>query len=396
MGMLSRKSIRILVLVSLISMLGFTQNTRSLRAQSKQAESIPHLNKKGNTTQLIVKGNPFIVRGGELGNSTFTSVEYMAPFWSDLKAMNLNTVLAPVFWELIEPTEGQFDFEILDSQIAEARKHDLKLVLLWFGSWKNSMSSHAPGWVKTNQERYPRVKDSKGISHEILTPFSDENLQADLRAFKALMEHLKDIDIQEQTVIMIQAENEIGMLPSARDYHPLANAEFSETVPPGFIRYLSENKESLVPEFYSIWEENGFKTSGTWEEVFGAGTHCDEIFMAWFFARFTDEVVKAGKKIYPLPMFVNAALNAPGKKPGEYPSAGPLPHLMDVWKAGAESIDFLSPDFYNPDFNHWNDLYTRQNNPLFIPEHRFDNTVAAKAAFAIGHYEAIGIFSLFH
>ena len=89
-------------------------------------------------------------------------------------------------------------------------------------------------------------------------------------------------------------------------------------------------------------------------------------------------------------MFVNAALNAPNKKPGEYPSAGPLPHLLDIWKVAAPNIDFYSPDFYNPRFKHWNDLYTRNGNPLFIPEHRFDSTVAAKAIYAIGHYEAIG------
>ncbi|MBX2842343.1 MAG: DUF5597 domain-containing protein [Flammeovirgaceae bacterium] len=348
------------------------------------------MKKKGNVTQLIVEGKPFIVLGGELGNSTFTSVEYMKPVWPNLKAMNLNTVLAPVFWELIEPTEGEFDFELLDELIGEARKNDFKLILLWFGSWKNSMSSHAPGWVKKNQKKFPRIKDEKGKSHEILTPFSDNNLQADVRAFKALMKHLKEFDIKEQTVIMVQPENEIGMLPSARDYHPLANKKFGDSVPSELIKYLKENKKKLVPEFYAVWEKNGFKTDGTWEEIFGKGAPTDEIFMAWFYSKFTNELIEVGKEVYPLPMFVNAALNAPGREPGEYPSAGPLPHIMDIWKAGGKSIDFLSPDFYNPDFEHWNDLYTRQANPLFIPEHRFDNTVAAKAAFAIGHYEGIG------
>jgi hypothetical protein len=117
--------------------------------------------------------------------------------------------------------------------------------------------------------------------------------------------------------------------------------------------------------------------------------------MAWYYAQFTNTIVKAGKEIYPLPMYVNAALNRPGRSPGAgYPSAGPLPHLMDIWKAGAPAIDFLSPDFYFPNIKHWSDLYTRQGNPLFIPEHAFNNTVAAKAAFVLGHYEAIG-FSAF-
>jgi len=361
------------------------------QSKSSKSKNIPHLIKQGYSTQLIVDGKPFLILGGELGNSSFTSLEYMETIWPKLKIMNLNTVLAPVYWELIEPEEDKFDFKLLDQLVYEARKRNFKLVLLWFGSWKNSMSSHAPAWVKKNQERFPRVKDDKGISHEILTPFSDENLKADLKAFKTLMRHVKEIDENENTIIMIQPENEIGMLPSARDYHPLANEKFNSNVPAELINYLKINKKILVPEFLEVWGRNGFKESGTWEEIFGKGLHTDELFMAWYFAKFTNKITEEGKKEYPLPMFVNAALNRPGRLPGlGYPSAGPLPHLMDIWKAGAPSIDFLSPDFYNPDFKHWCDLYTRQGNPLFIPEHAFDNTVAAKAAFTFGNYEGIG------
>jgi len=374
--------------MALFLLIGFSSIT--LHAQKSKSTDIPHLEKKGTATQLIVDGKPFLILGGELGNSSFTSLEYMAPLWPKLKAMNLNTVLAPVYWELIEPVEGRFDFKLYDQLIAEARKHDLKLVLLWFGSWKNSMSSHAPSWVKLNQQRFPRIKDDKGRSYEILTPFSENNLKADLKAFQALMKHIKEIDEKDRTVIMIQPENEIGMLPTARDYHPLANKKFQENVATEFIQYLKKNKQNLIPEFGEVWARNGYKESGTWEEIFGEGPHTDEIFMAWYYAQFTNAIVEAGKAIYPLPMFVNAALNRPGWLPGSYPSAGPLPHLMDVWKAGGPSIDFISPDFYFPNIEHWSDLYTRQGNPLFIPEHRFDNTVAAKAAFVFGHYEAIG------
>jgi beta-galactosidase GanA len=190
---------------------------------------------------------------------------------------------------------------------------------------------------------------------------------------------------------MIQAENEIGMLPVARDYSSLANEKFQENVPSELMQYLEKNKENLVPEFRELWGKNGFKNSGTWEEIFGTGLQTDELFMAWYFAKYTNSVVEAGKAAYSLPMYVNAALNRPESKPGiNYPSGGPLPHLMDIWKAGGPSIDLLSPDFYFPDLKHWCDLYTRQENSLFIPEHRFDNTVAAKAAYTIGHYESIG------
>jgi len=354
-------------------------------------DQIPFLLKKGNTTQLIVEGKPFIILGGELGNSSSSTVHYMQPVWPKLKAMNLNTVLVPVYWELIENEERKFDFSLIEQLISEARNNKLKIVFLWFGSWKNSMSCYVPAWVKLNQEKFPRAKDDKLRSQEILTPFSENNLQADLNAFEKLMNFIKDFDGKNHTVIMVQVENEIGMLPTARDYYPLATELFKKDVPADLITYMQLNKARLLPEFMAIWEKNGFKTSGNWEEIFGKGVHTDEIFMAWHYSKFTNKIIEAGKKIYPLPMYVNAALNRPNKDPGSgYPSAGPLPHLMDIWKAAGPSIDFLAPDIYFGNFKHWSDLYTRQGDPLFIPEHRFDNTAASKSIYAIGHYDAMG------
>jgi hypothetical protein len=352
--------------------------------------SLPVLRKQGDITQFIVDGKPFIMLGGELGNSSASTIQNMQAIWPKLKAMHLNTILVPVYWELLEPQEGKFDFSLIRDLISEARKQEIKIVFLWFGSWKNSMSSHAPSWVKLNQDKYPRVKDNTGRSQEILSSFSENNLQADLRAFEKLMGFIKEYDGTQHTVIMMQVENEIGMLPSARDYQELATAAFQKPVPAELIQYLQQNKEKLVPEFLQVWKNQGYKTSGNWEAVFGKGLHTDEIFMAWYYSKFANKITAAGKKIYPLPMFVNAALNRLGREPGNYPSAGPLPHLMDVWKAAGPAIDFLAPDFYNPDFKHWNDLYTRQGDPLFVPEHRFDPTVAAKAIYAIGHYNALG------
>jgi hypothetical protein len=386
-----KKLSRVLIFISVIAIPIFAYAQKKVQNVNSGQHQMPHLQKQGKTTQLIVDDKPFLILGGELGNSSFTSLEYMKPIWPKLRTMNMNTVLAPVYWELIEPSEGKFNFELFDQLVNEVRNNDLKIVLLWFGSWKNSMSSHAPSWVKKNQTRFPRIKDDKGISHEILTPFSGNNLQADLKAYQELLKHIKKTDENDHTIIMIQTENEIGMLPAARDYSLLANERFKENVPTELMQYLERNKENLVPEFSEIWGGSGFKNSGTWEEIFGTGSQTDEIFMAWHFSKYTNSIVEAGKSVYPLPMYVNAALNFPQSKPGiNYPSGGPLPHLMDIWKAGGPSIDFLSPDFYFPDLKHWCDLYTRQGNSLFIPEHRFDNTVAAKAAYALGHYESIG------
>jgi len=352
--------------------------------------SIPHLRKQGTTTQLIVDGKPFLILAGELHNSSASSLEYMKPIWPKLVKINLNTILAPVYWELIEPEEGKFDFTLVNGLIQQAKCHNLHLVLLWFGSWKNSMSCYAPAWVKTNTERFPQARNKQGKGMEILSPFNDANCDADTHAFAALMRHIHEVDGQTHTVIMVQVENEIGMIPDARDYNSVANDLFKKPVPKELMDYLQQHKDTLIPEFREVWEAASFKTSGTWEEVFGQGLHTDEIFMAWYYARYVNRIIEAGKAEYSLPMFVNAALIRPNYKPGQYPSAGPLPHLMDIWRAGGPQIDFLSPDIYFPNLAEWCQKYHRSGNPLFIPEARMGQQAAANLFYAIGQHDAIG------
>ena len=355
-----------------------------------QQQRVPHLRKQGTATQLIVDDKPFLVLAGELGNSSSSGLEYMRPVWPKLAALKLNTVLIPVYWELIEPVEGKFDFTLVDGLIQDARKYNLRLVPLWFASWKNSMSCYAPAWVKTDQQRFPRSQDKNGAGMEILSPFNKENFEADARAFAAFMRHVREVDANDHTVIMVQVENEIGMIPDSRDRSTVANQLFSERVPAELINYLSEHKELLIPEFRTAWAANGFKTSGTWEEVFGKGPATDEVFMAWYFARYVDRVTEVGKKEYSLPMFVNAALIRPGHMPGQYPSAGPLPHLIDIWRAGAPKIDFFSPDIYFQNFAEWVRKYDRSGNAVFIPEAMPGSVDAVNAMYAIGQHNAIG------
>ena len=174
-------------------------------------------------------------------------MDYMKPIWPKLQQMHVNTVLAPIYWELLEPQEGRFDFALVDGLIKEARQHQIKLVFLWVGAWKNSMSCYAPTWVKKDTKRFPRIQDTNGKAHEILTPFDKNNLDADSKAFSALMRHIRETDERQQTVVMIQVENEIGMLTVARDHSPLANAAFTKPVPAALIQYLQTNKTSLAP-----------------------------------------------------------------------------------------------------------------------------------------------------
>ena len=210
------------------------------------AATPPHLRKQGSATQLIVDDQPFLLLGGELHNSSASSLDHLQQLWPTLKAAELNTVLAPVEWDQIEPVEGRFDFTVLDGMLKQARAHDTRLVLLWFGAWKNSMSTYVPAWVKRDSQRFPRARTRAGVPQEILTPFSANTLAADTAALRAMLAHLKQVDARH-TVLMIQVENEIGMLPEVRDYSEAANAAWRGPVPAALTAYLAAHKDTLQP-----------------------------------------------------------------------------------------------------------------------------------------------------
>ena len=308
----------------------------------------------------------FVILGGELSNSAATSVEDIDEVLPRMKALGLNTVLVPVYWEFLEPVEGQMDFTLVDRTIDVARQQSLKIVPLWFGAWKNSMSCYTPAWFKRDVKRFPRAVTAEGKPLEIATCFSDNVLQADLKAFSALMQHIAEKDPQREVVIMMQIENEIGMLESARDHSPLAEKAYKEE---------------------------------RWAERYGTDDYADEKFMAWHYARYVEHLAKAARRIHDMLLYVNAAMNSRGRKPGEYPSAGPLAHLADIWKAGAPSIDILAPDIYDTGFKSWASQYAmplrpqdggKVKNRLFIPESRCCENSGVRALYAFGEHQALG------
>ena len=351
----------------------------------------PHLEKRGEVTQLIVKGEPFLALACELGNSSSSSAEYMVPHWKALKQAGINTALAVVTWEMIEPEQGKYDFSSVDRIVAEARENDLKLCLLWFGSWKNGMSSYQPLYIKLDSERYPLAETPQGKKLPILSSLGAYTRDADAAAYRAMMAHLREIDSREQTVVMMQMQNEVGLHGHSRDYCPAASKAFVNPVPQQLLDYLSEHKDSLLPETLQAWEQSGCATSGTWEQVFGKNWRCDEIFMAWNYASYMNYIAAEGKKEYDIPVFVNAWIVQPeDTRAGNYPSGGPQAQNHDIYRAAAPSIDILSPDIYLDDFPQILEMYSRSGNPVFIPESRDGQGGAANAAYAIGAMGAIG------
>ncbi len=287
---------------------------------------------------------------GEVHNSSSSNLDYMEEYvWNKLLALHCNTALVPISWELIEPIEGQYDFSLVDGLIQAARQKSLRLVFLWFGTWKNAQADYVPGWVKTDLERFPRAQNRAGQNLRSISCVSDAACLADSKAFAALARRIRKVDREHHTVLMIQVENEVGLLGARRDYSPQAQVCFNEVVPAELMQCLMVHKETCTSEVRGVLDKSASRMAGTWEEVFGSSA--DEVFMAWHIGRYVDRVAQAGQSEYPLPMFVNAWLvQHAGENPGEYPSGGPISKLMDIWQCAAPHIACLAPDIYLEDF----------------------------------------------
>jgi beta-galactosidase GanA len=311
---------------------------------------IPQIVSKDGRHALMVDGAPFLILGAQVNNSS-NWPQALDDVWPAIDVVKPNTVMVPVAWEQIEAKEGTFDFSFVDVLLKQAREKNVRLVLLWFATWKNNGPNYAPAWVKLDNARFPRVVTADGRTLNSLSPHAQATLDADRKAFVALMTHLKAADPQ-RTVILVQPQNEPGTYGSVRDFSPLAQKVFEGPVPAALLKKLG-------------------KSPGTWRDVFGADA--DEFFHAWHIAHYIDQVAEAGKAVYPLPMFINAALRGPFNpgQPGQYASGGPTDNVLDVYKAAAPHIDLLAPDIYMPEYTHYTtvlDRYSRPDNPLFVAE----------------------------
>jgi Domain of unknown function (DUF5597)/Beta-galactosidase len=348
-----------------------------------QAADLPRFRVENGVPQLLVQGKPFLIRGGELGNSSAGTAAQADAILPAMARLHLNTVLMPVAWEQVEPKEGVFDFSILDHWIDIARQQHFHLVLLWFGTWKNAFSEYAPDWVKADAKRFPRAQSAHHLPLEILSTFGAETLRADSRAFRTLMAHLREKDREQQTVLMVQVENEIGYLGPGRDRSPEADRQFDGPVPQELISGLAAKQKELSPELAAHFNPQG----RVWREVFGEAAN--EVFMAWRYAIFVNSVADAGKREYPLPLYVNAQLPSLMERAGEYPSGGPHPYYLAVYRAMAPAIDFYSPDIYWPEFEYWVRRYEIPGNPIFVPEARLESA-PWNALYAYGAAKGIG------
>jgi beta-galactosidase GanA len=335
-----------------------------------QDEGIPRLIHESEHTQLLVDGSPFIILGGQAGNSSASNLQDIEVVYHALDAVHANTAEIPLSWNLLEREPGRVDFQLVDGAIEGARRHHLKLVFLWFGTTKNATFSYVPDWIKVDRATYFRARDARGQEMDAISPFCEAALKLDQRAFAMVMHHIREFDQHDHTVILMQVENETGLIHTDRDYSAAAASAFQAPIPFELSSYLEEHREALTPALQGAWKQAGYRKSGTWTEMFG--DLAPEVFSAWSVSRYVDRVAEAGKAEYAIPYYVNVALmNTGSARAGDWPSGGPTYHVIDIWKAVAKHIDILAPDIYRVDFPQMAAIYNRPDNVLFVPETGF-------------------------
>ncbi|UCH32995.1 MAG: DUF5597 domain-containing protein [Armatimonadota bacterium] len=357
-------------------------------AAAGQAPSIPEIVHSDGQYRLMVDGQPFLALAGQAHNSSASNRDDIERACQAVTAIHGNLLIIPIYWELIEPRPGQFDFQVVDDVIAAARRHELRLVLLWFATWKNGEMNYAPEWVKADRKRFRRVIGLRGEELNVISPLCKAARDADASAFAAVMQHIREIDETQRTVIMVQVENEPGLMGSDRDYSTEATRLFNRPVPASLMSYLDQHREGLSESMQAAWGASGYRSQGTWAEVFGR--MATEAFSAWHIARYIDRVAAAGKQAYPLPMYANAWLVEPHvERPGRWPSGGPTEHVLDIWKAAAPHLDLLAPDIYYPKFYDNASHYARPDNPLFVPEVNFHPFFGALVFMTFATFDGI-------
>jgi len=324
------------------------------------SDNLPHFIHRDGRHEFIVDGAPYLILGGQAHNSSAWPAT-LPNVWSAVETMEVNTLEVPVYWQQLQPAPDSFDFSIVDLMIKQAREHHVRLVFLWFGTWKNGSQHYLPDWIKAQPEICPRIIGKKGTRVDSPSPFAPTLEKYDIAAFKALMHHLKTSDTA-RTVIMVQVENEPGAWDTIRDYSPTAEKVFHTDVPEALISALSRETDPALKPLAS---------KGDWPTVFGP--NADEYFHAYWVAHYIGDVAAAGKAEYLLPLYVNAALRDPLSHPaaGTYESGGATDNVLAIWKAAAPAIDLLAPDIYMDDTPHYQrvlELYSRPDNPLFVPE----------------------------
>jgi hypothetical protein len=321
---------------------------------------MPSIQRVNGQSRLIVDGAPFLILGVQWESDSCFSAEEMSPLFPHAAKLGANTATLPTYWREIEPETGRYVFTMLDERIRVARENGMRVIPLWFGTYKNGCLYYTPDWIQADPETYRLAVGRDGKQLVSLCPNCEATWQRDRDALKAIMAHLREVD-DERTVIMFQIENEPGIFKSDRCHCPTCSERFS---------------------------------AGGYAETWGA--HAAEAFSAASIATYVDRLSVEAKAIYPLPTYVNTWLSPEvGAHPGDYPSGGAVPHMLAHFRQHLKSIDLVSPDIYSTSYRNFHRLcaaYAADGNPLYISEHASSSGMRAErnVFYALGEFGALG------
>lgn len=328
--------------------------------------------KKNNRFYFLMDEKPCLLLGGEVHNSAASTVISMEKnIWPFVNNLGLNTLLVPVYWENIETSPGVFNFDLIEAQLQKAAENKIKLVFLWFGLWKNGLSTYVPSWIKTDTENYFRVVNQKQEQLNCISPFCTKAIEADCRALSSLCQFISQHPLKDQ-LCMMQIQNEVGCLETARDHSRKAQQIYGSTLP--------EKIRELYPRVKN------------WQEL------PEETFMAYAFSHALEKMAIEAKRWLDIPLFTNAWLHKEGKHAGDYPSGGPTKNVLNVWAKNAPSLTAFAPDIYEENVREIIQDYQMIDQPLFIPETRKDLSYLSNCFYAFGQgallYSPFGIEDL--
>lgn len=321
---------------------------------------LPRLERDEHGFHLLVDGRPFLILGLQWGCDSCFSVEEMTPLFAEAARMGANTAALPIYWREVEPQPGVYDFSMLDERLRGARAAGLRIILLWFATWKNASPFYAPADIRADDSRFPRARDSLGrpvISH---CPSGENTLRRDGDALVAVLDHLRVCDAQ-RSVILLQIENEPGLLGTDRCYCAACTARFQ--------------RES-------------------WSERHGA--RAAEAFSADAIGRYIDHLAERARQTYPLPIYVNVWLGGgPGSYPGvQYPAGGAVAGVLEIFRQAAPHVDFIAPDIYQHGYREFQQLCQTygQDQPLYVAEHSSsaEGRAERNVFYALGEHAALG------
>ena len=321
------KTSMILVVLAVCSV-GF-----DLQAQDN-GHPIPHLVQKDGRYALFVDGAPFLMLGAQANNSSDWPAT-LPKVWPAIEYLHANTLEIPIYWEQFEPQPGQFDYTAVDTILAQAREHHVHLVLLWFGTWKNGSQHYMPEWMKREPERYFHVINKNGELVDSPSPFAAASLEADNACV-----HRVHAAPQSRRSGTNRADGAGGK----RNRHlgqrsaiirRRRKSSLPRPVPAEVLKAMGQEARDATPQVgrkSSVPRPKCTSMPGRLPVTCG-------------------QVAAAGKAVYPLPLYANAALRDPLKPgaPGSYESGGPTDNVIPIWKAEAPAIDILAPDIYLSD-----------------------------------------------